>query len=100
MIYLNLGAKKVKSLIYSKSLSCHETVCPYCKLTNPDSENKRNALYSKENVGLPLDVCPNCGQKYDMENMEIKKSKDYMECEALGLKGAVVKNEKGKWIQA
>lgn len=100
MIYLNLGAKKVKPLIFSKSLSCCETICPYCKMINPESPNKRSELYSRENTGLPLDICPNCGQKYDMENMEIKMTKDYAECEALGLKGAVTKNKKGKWIQA
>ena len=91
---------KKKPLIYRKSLSCYETVCPWCHCTNPDSNNKRSALYSRENVGLPLDICPSCGNPYDMENVVEKKSKDYMECKALGLKGAVAKNEKGEWVQA
>jgi hypothetical protein len=93
-------ASKIKRLIYHKSLNWYRTVCPYCGLDNPDIESKRSALYSRENVGLPLDVCPSCRNVYDMENMVVKMSKDYAECKALGLKGAVKKNEKGAWIQA
>ena len=90
---------KKKPLIYSKSLTWYRTICPWCHLDNPEDKEKRSPLYSRENVGLPLDICPSCGNPYDMENMVIKKSKDYAECEALGLKGAVAKNEKGKWVQ-
>ena len=97
--FKTMRLEKKKPLIYSKSLSWYRTICPYCKMDNPDSEDYRSELYSRENVGLPLEVCPNCRNVYDMENMVIKKSKDYAECEALGLKGAVAKNEKGVWIQ-
>ena len=90
---------KIKPLIYRKSLSCYETICPYCKCINPEDTEKRSPLYLKENVGLPLEVCPSCGNVYDMENMVVKMTKDYAECQALGLKGAVAKNEKGKWVQ-
>lgn len=93
-------ASKIKRLIYRKSLNWYRTVCPYCGLDNPDDEYKRSALYSKANVGLPLEVCPSCRNVYDMENVVIKMSKDYAECKALGLKGAVTKNEKGAWVQA
>lgn len=97
--FKTMSMEKPKPLIYRKSLSCYETICPYCKCINPEDKEKRSPLYSRENVGLPLDICPSCGNPYDMENMVIKKSKDYMECEALGLKGAVAKNEKGVWMQ-
>ena len=98
--FKTMRLEKKKPLIHCKSFTWYKTVCPYCRLDNPDDEGKRNALYSKENVGLPLEVCPNCRNVYDMENMVVKKSKDYAECEALGLKGAVTKNEKGVWVQA
>ena len=89
----------MKALIYHKSLSRHYTQCPYCRYENPDSSYGRELSglpYAKE----PIDTCPACGNKYDMENVVEKKTKDVIECEALGLKGVVTKNEKGKWIQA
>ena len=98
--FKTMKLEKKKPLIYSKSLTCYKTVCPYCGFDNPEDEDKRNALYSRENVGLPLEVCPSCKNVYDMGNMVVKMTKDYAECEALGLKGAVKKNEKGKWVQA
>lgn len=93
-------ANKIKRLIYRKSLNWCRTVCPYCGFDNPEDEYKRSALYSRKNVGLPLEVCPSCRNVYDLNNMVVKMSKDYEECEALGLKGAVTKNEKGVWVQA
>ena len=75
-----------KRLIYSKSLTCYKTVCPYCKADNPDQ--------------LKQNICFYCGKEFDPDNLEIKKSKDLEECEALGLKGAVRKNSKGKWEEA
>ena len=74
---------KRKRLIYSKSLVCYKTICPYCRMDNPDKES--------------ADTCYYCGEKFDADNLDIRKSKDYAECEALGLKGAVRKNAKGKW---
>lgn len=88
----------MKPLIYKMSLSCYKTICPYCKYENPDSDFRKIS-------GLPYanerkDICPCCGKQYDMDNIKVTKSKDYEEVEALGLKGAVTKNEKGAWIQA
>lgn len=89
----------IKPLIYKQSLSSRYTVCPFCKFENPDYELTRRFSglpYANE----PLDICPSCGRQYDMENVKVIKSKDVLECEALGLKGAVTKNEKGKWVEA
>lgn len=82
---LELFPKK-KKLIYSRSLSCYKFVCPYCKADNPN-KTRRN-------------FCDYCGKEFDDVNLEVKTSKDLAECEALGLKGAVRKDEKGKWVQA
>lgn len=95
--------EKIKPLIYSLSLTWHRTICPYCKMDNPDSED--NHSWRGKNVRLPywqshLDICPNCGKRYDRDNLDVRMSKDYAECEALGLKGAVRKNDKGKWEEA
>lgn len=73
-----------KPLIYSKSLSCYKTICPYCKYDNPDRDGN---------------VCPNCFKEFDAENVKVIKSKDFAECETLGLKGAVAKDNKGKWYE-
>lgn len=88
----------MKRLIYHQTLRGAYTQCPYCKYENPDSDymRARSGLpYAKE----PLDVCPACGNQFDMD-AEVKKSKDVILCEELGLKGAVTKNEKGIWVQA
>lgn len=98
--FKTMKLEKKKPLIYSKSLTWYKTVCPYCGFEGPEDKEKRSVLYSRENIGLPLEVCPNCRNVYDLENMVIKMSKDYAECEALGLKGAVKKDKKGKWVQA
>ena len=72
-----------KGLIYYKSLTCYKTICPYCKADNPDV--------------LRDDTCFYCGREFDPINLTVKRSKDLEEVEALGLKGAVRKNSKGKW---
>lgn len=93
--------EEVKKLIYSLSLTCHKTMCPYCKYENPDSQEKHTKNYALnlhlEYWQTPLDICPSCGRKYDRDHPKIVMSKDYAECERLGLKGAVRKNEKGQW---
>ena len=85
---------KIKRLIYSKSLTCYKTVCPYCHADNPDSR----LLY--EHRKLPRNICNCCGKRFDDENLDIRKSSDFLECERLGLHGPVHKNEKGKWEEA
>ena len=82
---LELFPKK-KRLIYSRSLTCYKTVCPYCKVDNPDREKH--------------DTCYYCSGVFDDVNLDIRTSKDLAECEALGLKGAVKKDEKGRWVKA
>lgn len=93
-----------KPLIYSLSLTCHKTICPYCKFENPDSEMNHQRAYATNRRlqfwATPLSVCPSCGKEYDRDNKKVIMSKDYAECEALGLKGAVRKNDKGQWEEA
>lgn len=91
----------IKPLIDSRSLTWYRTICPYCKFDNPDSMENHERIRG-ENMRLkywqsPLDICPNCGKRYDRDNPKVMMSKDYAECERLGLKGAVRKNEKGEW---
>lgn len=93
--------EKIKPLIQSLSLTWHRTICPYCKMDNPDSAYNHER-FRGQNARLrfwdsPLDICPNCGKRYDRDNLDVRMSRDYAECEALGLKGCVRKNEKGKW---
>lgn len=100
------GFKKIKPLIWSQSLTSQHSICPYCKMENPDSEkNRKECKNIKGKDGklvfpycdLPLDFCPACGNQYDRVNHEIRMSKDYAECVKLGLHGAVYKDEKGSW---
>lgn len=91
---------KIKPLIYSLSLTCHKTICPYCKYENPDIESHHYKSSGNPYWCTPLDVCPSCGRLFDRDNKKIVMSKDYAECEALGLKGAVRKNAKGQWEEA
>lgn len=93
--------EEIKPIIESHSLTWHRTICPYCKFDNPDSMENHEKFHA-QNIHLqywqtPLDICPNCGKKYDRDHPKVIMSKDYAECEKLGLKGAVRKNEKGQW---
>lgn len=96
---------KIKPLICSMSLTCVKTVCPYCKYENPDRTEFNNRSIRHKSMTVlpyydkPLDYCPACGKQYDAENLDIRKSKEYKEVEALGLKGAVAKDDKGKWYE-
>lgn len=96
--------EKIKPLIDYKSLTWYKTICPYCKFENPDSTENHTKFRGTNNHlqywQTPLDICPNCGKKYDRDHPEIKMTKDYEECEKLGLKGAVRKNEKGQWEES
>lgn len=87
--------KKKKPLLYKKSLTWLRTECPYCKAINPDSRDKWGT--HKYN-SLPSYYCRDCGMEFDGE-VEIL-TKDYEECQQLGLRGAVYKDEKGKWRQS
>ena len=102
--FMAIKPRNLKRLILSLSLTCHKTICPYCKMDNPDSEENHNRIRG-ENLRLefwdsPRDICPRCGKRYDRDFLEVRMSKDYAECERLGLRGAVTKDEKGKWIEA
>ena len=74
---------KIKPLIYSLSLTCYKHICPYCKCENTWEP--------------PSNICTSCGKEFDTENIKEVKTKDYSECEKLGLSGPVRKNSKGKW---
>ena len=100
-----LETYKIKPLIYSLSLTCAKTICPYCKMEDPDAFEPTNCFkrwnrykdlpyYDK-----PLDFCPSCGKRFDRENLDVRKSKEYKEVEALGLKGMVARDEKGNWYE-
>ena len=89
-----------KPLIQSLSLTCHKTVCPYCKMDNPDSESNRGWIHSYPYKDEPLNICLQCGNEYDRDHPKIVMSRDYAECEKLGLKGAVYKDEKGVWHES
>lgn len=98
-----LQTYKIKPLIYSMSLTCYKTICPYCKMENPDADEPNNCLKRWSRYkGLPyfdkpLDFCPSCGKQFDRDNLDVRKSKEYKEVEALGLHGMVARDEKGNW---
>lgn len=73
----------MKRLIIHETLTSIYSECPYCHAQN--SEN-----YS-------TNECNVCNNIIDLENEIVKKSKDVIECEKLGLSGPVHKNEKGIW---
>lgn len=72
-----------KPIIWHISLTSVYTECPYCHSHN--SENPKTG------------ECRQCHSIIDLANEVVKKSKDVIECEKLGLHGAVYKDEKGKW---
>lgn len=74
-----------KPLIWHISLTAVYTECPYCKSVNSDDTYRQS--------------CTRCGGEFDTTREIEKKSKDVIECERLGLKGAVRKDEKGNWIE-
>lgn len=74
----------IKPLHYYMSLTWFHTRCPYCGTDNPEN-------------GIAGNICKYCNKKFDAENMILHKSKDYIECEKLGLHGAVRKNIKNEW---
>ena len=82
-----LQTYQVKPLIYSMSLTCYKTICPYCKMENPDLTEvtncfKRDSKYSKlPHYNKPLDYCPSCGKQFDTNNIDIRKTKEYIEAE-------------------
>lgn len=73
----------MKGIIWHITLTSIYTECPYCKARN--SENPRSG------------ECNNCHEIMDLENEDVRKSKDVLECERLGLRGPVHLNEKGKY---
>lgn len=70
-----------RPLIYSLSLTCYKTICPYCKLENPDGDNVRSWVYGYPFRNEPVNICPRCGNKYDVDNIKEIKSKEYIEAE-------------------
>lgn len=74
-----------KPIIWHYSLTAIYTECPYCHSHN--SENERTG------------ECKVCHNFMEMGNPVKKKSRDVIECEKLGLKGAVYKDEKGNWCE-
>lgn len=72
-----------KPIIWHYSLTAIYTECPYCHSHN--SENERTG------------ECKYCHNIMDLTNEVVKKSKDVIECEQLGLSGAVYRDDKGRW---
>lgn len=73
-----------KPIIWHLSLTSVFTECPYCGSENSEKGN----------------ICTVCEQVLDVINPIYKKSKDFLECERLGLKGPVYRDEKGKWVKS
>lgn len=82
------GCNVVKPLIYSLSLCCFKTVCPYCKAENPDSTDSKDCTKRDHRhrelkefypyFDLPLNFCPECGKEFDRDNCEVRMTKDFM----------------------
>lgn len=70
-----------RPLIYSMSLTCYKTICPYCRLENPDGDNVRSWVYNYPYRNEPVNICPRCGNKYDVDNIKEFKTKEYIEAE-------------------
>ena len=100
------GTQEIKPLIYSLSMSWFHTICPYCKLDNPDSTDiydctKRDRHFVDNRkfypfVDLPFNFCPQCGKEFDREHCEVKMTKDFMK-ENPEYVAKLWKDEKGRW---
>ena len=75
----------MKGIIWHYTLNSIYTECPYCHSRNSENEHTGE--------------CKICHNIMDLGNKVVKKSKDVLECEKLGLQGAVHKNDKGQWEQ-
>ena len=88
-----------KAPIYHISLTSCYFECPKCK--NQNIGSSKFDYHAQCWYQVQEDECPECGQHLTWDDDEIekvaKKSKDVIECEKLGLTGAVRKNDKGKW---
>lgn len=81
------GFKDIKPLIYSCSMSCLKTICPYCRQENPDStdpldctkrdDHKRMNKNFYPFYDLPLNFCPTCGKEFDRDNCEVRMTKEF-----------------------
>jgi hypothetical protein len=95
------GCSDIKPLIYSLSMNWWRTICPYCKMDNPDSTEMNNCtkrLYKNKNLpffDLPLNFCPNCGKEFDT-NCEVRMTKDFEKNSPVFV-AKLVKDEKGRW---
>jgi len=78
--------RKQKPLKYYMSLSAYYTKCPYCSAEN-----------SEKQVSDDVYECMRCHER--MIGVNEIKSKEYREVEALGLSGAVTKDDKGRWAE-
>lgn len=89
-------------VIFHESLSSCWCECPACK--NTKGMIRRKAGYNGEWYTETDAQCPECGQPllwdWDLIDKKAKKSKDVIECEKLGLHGAVKKDGDGKWVKA
>lgn len=78
----------IKPLIYSLSLTCYKTICPYCKIDNPNATElndctNRIAMIRQEKswypyADKPLNYCPACGKRFDT-NCEVRMTSNFIE---------------------
>lgn len=100
---------EVKPLIYSLSTVCFKTVCPYCKMDNPDATEINNCTKRIEKIrnknnrkwypyaDKPLDYCPACGKKFDT-NCEVRMTKNFIDLNPEYV-AKLHKDDKGRWRQ-
>lgn len=89
--------RKQKPLKYYMSLSAYYTKCPYCKAENQEELLGLADEQFPEPHTQEIYRCKRC--KHEMNGIVEIKSKDYRDCEALGLKGCVTKDDKGRWAE-